>query len=50
MTEKQTFIWDLLCTLTGEQVAQLLTDWHGLQLLDDGFLSHLKSEGYMEED
>lgn len=50
MTEKQTKIWELLCTLTGEQVAQILTDWHGLQLLDDGFLSHLKSEGYMEED
>lgn len=50
MGDIQTLIWDLLCTLTGEQVAQVLTDWHGLQLLDDGFMSHLKSEGYMEED
>jgi hypothetical protein len=50
MTENQNVMWDLLCTLTGEQVARLLTDWHGLQLLDDGLMEHLKAEGYLEED
>ncbi len=47
MGEKQTKIWELLCTLSGEEVARLLTDWHGMQLLDDGFEQHLKFEGYI---
>lgn len=36
--------------LTGEQVYDLFTGWHGLQLLDDGFMQHLIDEGYMEEE
>lgn len=48
MSEDQKVMWALLCNLTGEQVAQALTDWHGLQLLDDGFMEHLKTEGYLE--
>ncbi|ADY14179.1 hypothetical protein [Sphaerochaeta globosa] len=47
MGEKQTKGWELLCTLSGEQVARLFTDYHGMQLLDDGFEKHLKFEGYM---
>lgn len=33
--------------LTGEEVLQLITDWHGLQLLTDEFMDNLKEvEGY----
>lgn len=49
MNEKQEMMWDILVELDGETVAQLLTDWHGLQLLDDGFYEHLIEEGYIDE-
>ena len=48
MGTKQSEMWDLLCELDSETVLQLLTDWHGLQLLDDGFYGHLIDEGYIE--
>lgn len=49
MTEKQSKMWDLLCEQNAETVLNLLTDWHGLQLLDDGFYGHLVEEGYIED-
>lgn len=49
MTEKQEQMWDVLAGLDGETVARLLTDWHGTQLLDDGFFGHLVDEGYIDE-
>ena len=49
MNERQTEMWDLLCDLEAETVLNLLTDYHGLQLLDDGFYDHLIGEGYIEE-
>lgn len=39
-----------LCELTGEQVYSLFTDYHGLQLLGDGFYKHLIDEGILEEE
>ena len=48
MSAKQTEMWELLCELDSETVLQLLTDWHGLQILDDGFYGHLIDEGYIE--
>lgn len=48
MTERQTQMWDTLVGLDGETVARLLTDWHGLQLLDDGFYGHMVEEGYID--
>ena len=50
MNEKQEMMWDILVELDGETVAQLLTDWHGLQLLDNGFYEHLIEEGYIDEE
>ena len=50
MSEKQQEMWDKLCELDGETVARLLTDYHGTQLLSDGFREHLQEEGYLEED
>lgn len=47
--DKQNLIWELLCDLDGETVARLLTDWHGMQLLDDGFYGFLIDEGYLDE-
>ena len=50
MTEQQTKMWDVLSDLSGEEVLLVLTDWHGLQLLDEGFHGHLVDEGYIEEE
>lgn len=49
MTDKQDLMWELLCSLDGETVARLLTDWHGMQLLDNGFYGFLIDEGYLDE-
>lgn len=49
MDKLQTEMWDALCELDGETVLRLLTDWHGTQLLDEGFRSHLADEGVMDE-
>ncbi len=50
MTEKQKQIWDVLCKLDGEMVARLFTDYHGNQLLNDGFREYLQDEGYLKPD
>lgn len=49
MDEKQSQMWDVLAGLDGETAARLLTDWHGLQLLDGGFYGHLVDEGYIDQ-
>ena len=48
--ERQEVIWEALSDLSGEQVLQYLTDWHGLQLLDQGFYDHLVDEGVLPEE
>lgn len=50
MDEKQYRMWDALCGMEGETVAQLFTGYYGLQLLNDGFCEYLQDEGYMEPD
>ncbi len=50
MTKKQAEMWDILAEMSGGKVLQILTDWHGLQLLDDGLRSHMVDEGYIEEE
>jgi hypothetical protein len=50
MTEQQEKAWDVLVSLGSETMLQVLTDYHGLQLLDEGFLKHLADEGYIEEE
>jgi hypothetical protein len=50
MITDQTKMWDVLVELSGEDVLRHLTDWHGMQLLDDGFYKHLIDEGVMEEE
>jgi hypothetical protein len=39
-----------LCELTGEQVYILFIQYHGLQLLDEGFYKHLVDEGVLPEE
>ena len=43
-------IENILSELTGEQVCRLFTQYHGCQLLDDGFREHLIDEGYIEDE
>lgn len=45
MTQIQRRIYAILTRLGGEEVARLLTDYHGTQLLDDGFGDFLVEEG-----
>ena len=49
MNDMQMEMWDALCELPGEEVARLFTDYHGNQLLDDGFRAFLGEEGVMPE-
>jgi hypothetical protein len=47
MSETQTEIYNKLCELSGEEVLNLITDYHGLQLLDKGFKEFLEDEGVL---
>lgn len=47
LDKTQSEIWNELCKLSGEEVLNLLTDWHGLQLLDEKFKEFLEDEGVM---
>lgn len=50
MDRVQSFCWDKLCTMTGEEVAGHLTNYHGNQLLDEGFYKHLIDEGEIDDE
>lgn len=45
MSELQRKVWAVLSRMSGEAVANVLTDYHGLQLIDEGFARHLVEEG-----
>ena len=47
MDKHQKEIWETLSKLSGEEVLNLITDWHGLQLLDEDFKGFLEDEGVM---
>ena len=40
-------IWNKLCELSGEEVLNLITDYHGCQLLNEGFKEFLEDEGVL---
>ena len=50
MTQIQRRIFATLSRLGGEEVARLLTDYHGNQLLDEGFGEFLVDEGAADRD
>ena len=43
----QSEIWKALSELSGEEVLNLITDWHGCYLLDEKFKKFLEDEGVM---
>lgn len=43
-------IYEALSVCSGEEVARLVTDYYGMQLLDRGFYNFLIEEGYLPED
>lgn len=45
MSDLQRKVWAVLAKMSGEAVANVLTDYHGLQLIDEGFARHLVEEG-----
>ena len=45
--ERENEFYEQLEQLTGEQVLQAFTDWHGMQLLTDEFLDFCIEEGYL---
>lgn len=49
MNTIQEKMWNILCGLDGETVTRLFTEYHGTQLLDEGFMEHIKEEGYAEQ-
>lgn len=50
MTLIQRRIYAILTRLSGEKVAQLLMDYHGNQLLDEGFGDFLVDEGVADRE
>lgn len=50
MTQIQRRIYAILTRLSGEKVAQLMLDYHGNQLLDEGFGDFLVDEGVADRD
>ena len=50
MSELQELIYETLCGLSGEEVANLMLDWHGTQILDFAFANFLVDEGYLYVD
>lgn len=51
MNETQQKVWNILCGMTGEEVAQLWTSIYGTQVLDDeDVVKELELEGYEIED
>ena len=48
MTRQQIQIWDILCEMSGEEVARAFTNYHGNRLLSSDFAEFLVDEGYCE--
>ena len=48
--EKQMEVYNALAELDGEKVISLLTDYLGMQVIDEGFKQFLVDEGVMDED
>ena len=51
MNETQEKVWNILCGMTGEQVAQLLIDIYGTQILyDPNVIEELELQGFSFDD
>lgn len=49
MDDKQLKMYNALKDMGAEELLDTILDYHGTQLLDDGFMSHLIDEGIVEE-
>lgn len=49
IADSQKIVYNALLEMTAEEVVRVFIDYHGAQLLDDGFADFLIDEGYMEE-
>lgn len=47
MTDIQEKTWDALCEMSGEDVARVLTNYYGNQILSEDFYKFLVDEGCM---
>ena len=45
-TDLQDAMWDILCGMSGEDVARAMMCYHGNRLLSEGFAEFLVDEGY----
>jgi hypothetical protein len=48
MTRQQMMMWDVLCGMSGEEVARAMTNYYGNRLLAGDFAEFLVDEGYCE--
>jgi hypothetical protein len=48
MVKYQDQMRDVLVSLDSETLLRVITDYHGMQILDAGFAEHLVDEGLME--
>ena len=48
MTDKQDIMWDVLTGMDADTAVRAITNYHGMQLLDDGFYEFLQEEGLIE--
>jgi len=46
--EKRNLAREALIEHTSERVLEILTDYHGMQILSEGFIEHLVDEGILE--
>jgi hypothetical protein len=44
MTEEQERMYDMLCELTAEQAVDMFLNYHGTQLLSEGFREYLMED------
>ena len=50
MDDIQKHVWDKLCEMSGEQVAQAMCDYHGTQLIGEDFYRFLVEDGYIMDE
>ena len=50
MSSEQVKMYNALLELDTETAVNALLDWHGMQLIDAGFLSHLINEGLLSDE
>ena len=50
MDDIQRYVWDKLCEMPGETVAEAMCNYHGTQLIDEGFYRFLVDEGLIADE